>query len=166
MYKGKLHYHDEMSLRTRGQVDPAWRVVLTDEDTYREVETQKYGHFRAAREASWLSPHPHYRIGAVVCNKKPLATGYNQYYKTDPSVKEWGEGRQQRLCAERHACKGLSDEKLVGSILYVWRQTPGGRQAMARPCESCVKYLIDKRVKRVYYSTDLSFDVLNLPAPE
>ena len=128
-----------------------------------QEKTEEVGFFRLAKGMAEKSPHPNFKIGAVVCNKRPISAGYNQFEKTDPTVKPWGTGRQQRLCAERHACKGVKDEDLRGSVVYVWRQTPGGSQALAHPCASCIKFLVDKGVKAVYYTTDNYYLILSVP---
>ncbi len=125
--------------------------------------TEDFGFFRLAKGMALKSPHPDFKIGAVLCNKRPISAGFNQFEKTDPTVKPWDEGRQQRLCAERHACKGVKDEDLKGATLYVWRQTPGGRQALAAPCPSCLKFIVDKGLKLVYYTTDKSYIILSVP---
>lgn len=52
----------------------------------------------------------------------------------------------------------------VGSIVYVCRvRLLDGTFGMARPCRSCMKCLISRGVKKVYYTIDQNeFGVINL----
>ena len=110
------------------------------------------GYFRIARNAAEKSKNPEHRIGAVICNKKPLSIGFNQWDKTNPRVKAYGTGRGKRLHAEMHACQGLTKAELEGSHIYVIRLTPAGSIGLAHPCEECLQFLASNGVRKVIYS--------------
>jgi len=126
------------------------------------LSIDKIGWFRLAKNAAIKSSHPYFKIGAVVCNKKPIAFGWNQFEKSHPGVEPWGVGRRHRLCAERHACIGLSDRDLAGSTFYICRITPGGKIAISKPCPSCIMFLKEKNIKRVYFTIDDGYDMIKI----
>lgn len=127
------------------------------------MATIDFGYFRLAKRAAEKSEHPNHRLGCVVVkNKRPISFGWNQFYKTHPKGILWGHRVRQRLCAEVHACKGLTEDELRGTILYVWRSTAAGNQGLAKPCMACQNFLVTNKIKRVYYSTSDGFKVLNL----
>lgn len=111
-----------------------------------------FGYFRIARDAAEKSENPEHRIGAVVCNKKPLSLGWNSWEKSNPRVKAKLPGRRKRLHAEMHACQGMSFSELRGSVLYVVRLSPAGNVRLAKPCQECLHFLAGVGIKKIYYS--------------
>ena len=118
------------------------------------MSIDEIGYFRVARSAAAFSDNPEHRIGAVVCNKKPLGVGFNQWEKSNPRVKAALPGRQKRLHAEMHACQGLSEAELKGGSLYVVRLSPAGNVRLASPCQECLDFLAKAGIRKIYYSKD------------
>jgi tRNA(Arg) A34 adenosine deaminase TadA len=112
------------------------------------------GYFRVARDAAGKSENPEHRIGAVVCNKKPISFGWNAWEKSNPRVKAELPGRRKRLHAEMHACQGLSEAELKGSSLYVVRLSPAGNVRLAMPCRECLDFLAGVGVRKIFFSID------------
>lgn len=110
------------------------------------------GYFRIAVDAASKSLNPEHRVGAVVCQKKPLSVGWNQWFKTNPRVLAAQPGRGKRLHAEMHACQGLADAELRGAHVYVARLTPADTVALARPCPECLQFLSAQGVRKIYYT--------------
>lgn len=67
------------------------------------------------------------------------------------------------LHAEVVALKKLWPDHRPGTVVWSIRVTPGGRLAMARPCRTCMKFLLESGVKSVVYSdTDGSLKKMKL----
>jgi tRNA(Arg) A34 adenosine deaminase TadA len=128
------------------------------------MDIDDVGYFRIARDAAEKSENPEHRIGAVVCNKKPLGVGWNMWEKSNPRVQALLPGRRKRLHAEMHACQGLSISELKGGCLYVVRLSPAGNVRLAMPCRECLDFLSSRGVRKVYYSTNGAYGVLRWSA--
>jgi len=57
------------------------------------------------------------------------------------------------LHAEAAVMHNIPNEVINGSTLIVIRVTRDGKLAESRPCNKCSKLLLEKRIKRTYYST-------------
>lgn len=61
-----------------------------------------------------------------------------------------------------HAEARLSNKLDVGSTVYVMRLKRNGQWGMSYPCESCVRCLIRKGTKRVYFTGQNEYGKLDL----
>lgn len=50
-----------------------------------------------------------------------------------------------------------ADFDIEGATAYIFREHKNGTMAMAKPCESCWKFLMEHGVKSVVYSFEGSF---------
>jgi deoxycytidylate deaminase len=101
---------------------------------------------RAAELAGRASGH--HRLGAVlVRGGSVIAVGYNST-RNDPRNTDgcWSVQAETRALRQAGAPRGAT--------LYVARVTPGGRTALARPCEDCASDLRAAGVDTVVYTTD------------
>lgn len=100
------------------------------------------------------------KIGSVVVKSgRVLSVGYNEK-KIGPRV--IASGYKHTLHAELSACLGLSECDLRGATLYNWRETKHGRMTQSKPCEVCQNVLRRFGVRKVYYTTDASLEVMVL----
>lgn len=95
------------------------------------------------------------RVAAVIAKKKPLIASANKMI-THPKYVDGSDFRNS-IHAEVMACLHLSDEQCNGSVIYVYREakrTPYGLYypALAKPCPYCRQILIEKNIKKVFYT--------------
>jgi deoxycytidylate deaminase len=105
-----------------------------------------------ARKESLKSTYKH-KMGVVIANKRAiLGTGYNKlrYKRFGNRFMLWDES----LHAEVDAITQISRHKLVGSTIYIYRETKDGVPSLAFPCGYCFNAIEWARIKRVYYTTD------------
>jgi deoxycytidylate deaminase len=96
------------------------------------------------------------RMGAVVAKRgRAISTGFNQMRKTHPMMARYHEGDHNiGLHAEVHACIGVDAEDLVGATLYVTRIYKSGKQAMAKPCNVCRRFLASVGIDDIAYTQE------------
>lgn len=106
--------------------------------------------FRIARAYSELS-EMNYKMGAVIVRQRPVAGGYN-INKTHPVFAD-GE-RWYTIHAEMSALMKAAKYgmPLKGCAIYVYREDAEGNPAQARPCEECMKMLIESGITEIYYT--------------
>jgi len=100
-----------------------------------------------------------FKLGCVIANKnKIVCVGHNHMEKTHPKVKsQW-----HTLHAELHALIGTSEVDTKGCVAYVYRETKDGKPANSRPCPMCESALRMSGIKRVYYTDECGYSVLEL----
>lgn len=109
-------------------------------------------YFRIAREQSLLSDF-RCKVGACLVAGKSIFVGYNKE-KTHTRFANPNKHLKTSLHAELSCIINAGDKiNLVGSTIYVYRETRGGVPAIARPCEHCLNFLKNVGVKIIYYST-------------
>ena len=105
---------------------------------------------RLVRRASLLaaaSPHPLFRVGAVVAHGgRIIATGTNK-----PRSHPQAPGPFYTIHAEVDALTGIQRHRVAGATLYVVRLTRDGTLAGSRPCARCWDVLVRQGLRRVYY---------------
>lgn len=113
----------------------------------------KQKHFLAlARQISKKSDHHTHKMGCVIAKgKKVLGSGFN-VLKTHPRSPH----AYKSIHAEFMAAAN-SGYEIEGATAYVFRQQKNGTWAMAKPCESCWKFLMECGVKEVVYSINGSY---------
>ena len=96
-----------------------------------------------------------FRLGAVLVKKgRVISTGFNIMRKSHPIMQKYSENIDFTLGlhAEVHSCIGVSANDLHASELWVCRLHKNEEFAMARPCLTCQKFLIDIGIKKVYFT--------------
>lgn len=105
-----------------------------------------------AKNASRKSSHAQHRMGCVIAKgSRVLGVGYN-VNKTHPKSPHFFKTVHAEFMAAINA--GYDIE---GATVYVFRQIKDGTPAMAKPCQSCWKFLYECGVKEVVYSFEGSF---------
>jgi deoxycytidylate deaminase len=74
--------------------------------------------------------------------------------KSHPEALKLGS-RLGSIHAEMHVLFSVPDASK--GTMYIYRETSDGVLGLARPCESCMKLLLQKGVKRIVYSTKNGF---------
>lgn len=107
-----------------------------------------------AREASLVSDHPVFKMGAVLFNKQGrlLSSGRNWHHKTHPMIKK--VSLVKSMHAELDAVLGLRHYDLRGTEIFVYRENNVGEPRMAKPCPMCMTILKSFGVKRAWYTTE------------
>lgn len=101
--------------------------------------------FIIAKHAALHSTHLDHPMGATIVYKnKLISSGYNKTH-THPKSPCYG------IHAEVDAIL-RSRCDLKGCDIYVYRETKSGVPSMAKPCVACMGMLIEKGIKRVYYT--------------
>lgn len=123
-------------------------------------QTLKKGYFNLARTQS-LKVDFRARIGAVLVKSgKPVNVGQNKPYKTHPLTKKYDEFKTTH--AEIDACIGIDRHLIVGSELYVYRETFDGNLANSKPCDMCMAFLKEFGLKKIYYTHEKGYTELKL----
>lgn len=118
----------------------------------------KSKYFDLAQKLSLKSTHPKHQLGCVVVRKNEVVgLGFNKF-KTHPKSNH----PFQMVHAELDATLGLSREVLKGADVYVYRETKDGETAIAKPCPYCEAALREVGVRKVFYTVDYGYAILNL----
>ena len=121
--------------------------------------------FQAAKNISKLSDFKRVHIGCIVVEKhRIISSGYNSN-KTCPLQKRYNTERfsvdtPHCLHAEIKALKPLLNNSEIDFSkvkVFVYRETKNGKPAMARPCPSCMGFIKELGIKKIYYTTDCGF---------
>lgn len=123
-------------------------------------------YFLEARKEANKSSVAKYNVGCVAVYKgKVIARGYNSE-KTHPLQEKYNQYREleeESLLPKLHAeirclsyLKNMDiDFKKVKLFIYrIKRKQPYG---MARPCNACMKAIVDLGIKEIYYTTDFGY---------
>lgn len=105
------------------------------------------GYFRIAKDASKRSIYK-YRVGAVISNGRPISIGFNSL-KTHP---RYANGRNSYSVHAEVSAIIRAGCNVRGLDMYVYRESADGKPALAKPCNNCLKIIIESGIKRVYYS--------------
>ena len=101
-----------------------------------------------------------YRVGAVIKKKgQIIGVGYNSK-KTHPIMQRFNP--KKTLHAEIAAMINTGLNNVEKSTIYVVRIARNGDYRLSRPCQSCFLLMEKYGVKKVIWSTNDSFDFLNL----
>ena len=110
--------------------------------------------FKRALIASMFSNVKQAQLGAVIVNKRPVSTGWNQN-KTHPTYSD-GE-IFYTIHAEMHALL-RAKRSVQGCDIYVFRKDAKGNYANARTCGNCLGILIEAGIKNIYYTRYEEFE--------
>lgn len=105
---------------------------------------------RAIQETK-KSSHELFRFGVVIFNKnKILSTGTNSIRAArnlHPRFFRWPGSVHAEVAAILSAKTNLS-----GSSMFIVRVNKAGNLMYSRPCEHCLKYIIEVGIKKIIYS--------------
>lgn len=121
------------------------------------MDTQRLPRELAFDLARKRSPHPDYRMAAVVADRggRIFAWGWNH-----PSAGTLQRFHSQH--AEIHAISRANHNRLSGATIYVVGLTKAGRPILARPCDNCMAAIRKYQLAKVIYSTPTGFETLLL----
>ena len=105
------------------------------------------GYFHRAKTESYKKNGCNIDVGAVITRGgKVISVGRNAA-KTHPLIGTYN------IHAEASAIFHTKDKsKLNGSTIWVYRETADGIPAMAKPCDDCMKWIIESGIRTIYYS--------------
>jgi deoxycytidylate deaminase len=102
----------------------------------------------------------------IIYKNKVISVGWNTN-KEHPLQKKYNKERgfntdscKNSLHAEMYALvktDGL-DIDWSKATIFVYRELANGRCAMARPCKACMKAILDRGIKNVYYTTGIVYE--------
>lgn len=99
-----------------------------------------------------------YRHGAIVVkNGTIVAMGINRSVNNPDQVQF--PKLQASVHAEVAALIACRKTDLRGATIYVARICKDGSQAMSKPCINCQKALVERGIKKVYYTIDSEMDL-------
>lgn len=108
--------------------------------------------FAVAREAA-LRGSGKYRLGAVITKgNRIVSIGTNNMVKTHPMI---STGTYKTIHAETAAIIGGLRDRLVGCVIYVYRERGNGDLGLAKPCVDCACILRNHGIRTAYYSDPL-----------
>ena len=97
------------------------------------------------------------KIIAASANKlktHPTQAMYDKYRFSDTSYLKNMHTLHAEIACINQIKQDISYKDLE---LYIVRLKKSGGYGMARPCSSCMPFLIDKGIQRIYYSTNYGF---------
>lgn len=101
------------------------------------------------------------RLGAVIVDgKRIISKGYNRWCKSQKlhSIIYDGKVVQGSIHAEIEALRRIHGIITSNLTLYVVRD----KYQMAKPCDSCMKVLLDSPISRVVFSSNRGIEELRL----
>lgn len=117
--------------------------------------------FRAAHSQAARSPYPRHKLGAVISKGgRILSTGFNQSGYSHIIRPATGTVHAEEAAILK-LLKARRLHDLVGADIHVSRLTPGGRHALAKPCERCMDLIRSCNLRRVFYTTDEGTECLS-----
>lgn len=132
-------------------------------DPHRLSKTDR-AFFNSARSVSKLSDH-HYKLGCVVVDHhRIISSGFNsrtKCHRLQAVLDEefFGHVTRGSEHAEVAALLPLIRRKvdLSAATVYIYREDPLGRPALARPCPRCMSLLLRLGVRKIKYTTSFGF---------
>lgn len=135
-----------------------------------------YRYFDVAKATSYLSVMNCARIGAIlVLHKDIITSGYN-LLKSHPLQKKLNKYRFEEyeardkegvrigldrcknyMHAEMNCLIKAKDYDLRDASMYIYREYLDGKLAMCRPCASCMKEIIHRGIRKIYYTSDVGY---------
>lgn len=104
-------------------------------------------YFRLAKLAKEHSNH-RYQIGSVIVKRRPISIGFN-YQKSHPI---YSDGKTYFSVHAEISAVIKAKRDISGSTIYIYRENSDGSPALARPCDECLKLLIEFNVKKIIFT--------------
>lgn len=94
-----------------------------------------------------------HKIGCVIVNGNVIISkAYNEIRYCKVGSNRYTKF-EESLHAERNCCRRVPKDKLVGSTVYLYRETKDGKPALSMPCDSCFLMLKSLLIRKVIFST-------------
>lgn len=111
---------------------------------------------KLCHKLSSYSDHHQHKMAAVVVRKnKVVSVGWNSL-KTHPKSPHAHKTQH----AEFSAIKQLSPEQLEGATIFVYRAHADGSLANARPCQSCLRLIIEVGIRKIIYTHEENLQII------
>jgi deoxycytidylate deaminase len=126
-------------------------------------KSKKY--FDVALAASKLSDYARIRIGAIIVhNNDIISVGFNRI-KSHPIQKKYNIYRGFRnensyIHAEMAALVKTKHLDLKGASIYISRNNGNGENAICKPCAACMKAILDRGIRKIFYTTNEGYEEL------
>lgn len=113
-----------------------------------------------------LSDHPRFQMAAALINRNSiLGIGCNRMKSHPFQAKYSKNGESIYLHAEIHALKNAirdySLDALRGSTMIVLRRKIRKQHGLAKPCDGCMRALVEFGISSAIYSTEDGFESLS-----
>lgn len=118
--------------------------------------------YHLAQKLAKKSDHHSYRLGCVIFrNADIIGLGHNQLKTHSKSPHPWKSIHAEFAAAQEALHR---KDSLKGYYCFVYRENISGKIGMAKPCTSCMKYLLDLGIEKVFYTTNESYEMEELNA--
>jgi len=87
--------------------------------------------------------------------RRPISVGAN-LMKTHPI---YADGKRWLSIHAEMKALISAETSVKGCDIYVYRATADGDYGMARPCDECLKVLVEAGIKRIYYTTPQGYEM-------
>lgn len=135
----------------------------TDSPNLSEKRINHY--FELAKNASTFSDFKQHKLGCVLVYRGKVIAEESNTTRTNPKQKEYNRLRgfayETPNNGQTHAelgcllkTKYMTDVDWSKVSLFVYREHKNGVRGLAKPCPACRKAIIDRGIKRVYYTTE------------
>ena len=135
-----------------------------------QFSRQQIKFFDKAAEIASCSDFDRYHVGCVAVLKNRIIAAASNKLKTHPIQAEYDKYREfnniksdpknmHSLHAEIACLNMIKDRNFCYKDLelYIVRLRKDGDYGLARPCAACMNLIINKGIRRIHYSTNLSF---------
>lgn len=97
----------------------------------------------------------HYNLGAICVDRKGqvLAVGLNSYDRTHPIMLNYSYDRKEQCYTHAEIAAVTASIKIPHTIIIA-RIGNSKKISLAKPCSGCVEFLIEHKIKKIYYTND------------
>ncbi len=135
-----------------------------------QFSKQQMRFFERAADVAADSSFDRYHLGCIAVLKNKIIAASSNKLKTHPKQAEYDRFRDfnnirsdpknmHSLHAEIACLNMIKDQNInyKDLELYIVRLRRDRDYGLARPCAACMNYILNKGIRRIYYSTNLSF---------
>jgi len=135
-----------------------------------QFSKQQMRFFERAADVAADSSFDRYHLGCIAVLKNKIIAASSNKLKTHPKQAEYDRFRDfnnlrsdpknmHSLHAEIACLNMIKDQNInyKDLELYIVRLRRDRDYGLARPCAACMNYILSKGIRRIYYSTNLSF---------
>lgn len=138
---------------------------------YMQFTKQQMKFFDKAKDIAQLSDFERYHLGCVAVLKNKIIAASSNKLKTHPVQAEFDNKFRDFNCTSdpknmhslhaEIAClnmiKPYQDVCYKDLELYIVRIRRDGNYGLARPCNACMNLIINRGIRKIYYSTNYGF---------
>jgi len=100
------------------------------------------------------------KMCAIYIEKSRMVAAFNSK-KTHPIAAKY-KHLQERTHCEISCLQQIKQNNNLNGTLYIYRESFDGHHRMARCCESCLRYVKDRGIKKIIYTTNDGYVVEHL----